>query len=50
MEVVVKVVAEGRKPWRYLTQDSWNVFDFTLVAASYIMMVHMRFRAKNPFA
>ena len=30
VEVVVKIAAEGRKPWRYFL-DPWNVFDFTIV-------------------
>jgi voltage-gated sodium channel len=31
VEIVVKVVAEGSKPWRYF-YDAWNVFDFLIVA------------------
>ena len=31
VEVVVKIAAEGRKPWRYFL-DPWNLFDFTIVA------------------
>ena len=30
-EVVVKMGAEGSKPWRYFF-DPWNVFDFIIVA------------------
>lgn len=33
LEIVLKVAAEGRRPWRYF-QDPFNVFDFTIVAAS----------------
>jgi voltage-gated sodium channel len=33
VEIVVKVAAEGRKPWRYFV-DPWNVFDFVIVAAA----------------
>jgi voltage-gated sodium channel len=33
LEIVVKVAAEGRKPWRYFF-DPWNVFDFVIVAAA----------------
>jgi len=32
-EIVIKMVAEGRKPWRYF-YDPWNVFDFVIVAAA----------------
>jgi len=31
VEIVVKMGAEGRKPWRYFI-DPWNVFDFLIVA------------------
>ena len=29
-EVVVKMGAEGRRPWRYFL-DPWNIFDFVVV-------------------
>lgn len=32
IEVILKILAEGRKPWRYF-QNPWNVFDFIIVAA-----------------
>lgn len=32
-EVVIKIGAEGRRPWRYF-QDPWNIFDFSIVAAT----------------
>jgi voltage-gated sodium channel len=32
-EIMIKVVAEGDKPWRYF-RDPWNVFDFSIVAVS----------------
>ena len=35
LEIVVKMGAEGSKPWRYFL-DPWNVFDFTIVAAAFI--------------
>ncbi|WP_109853480.1 ion transporter [Aquimarina sp. AU58] len=35
IEIVVKVIAEGRKPWLYFT-DGWNVFDFIIVAAAFL--------------
>ncbi|QIE58241.1 ion transporter [Rasiella rasia] len=34
-EVVIKMIAEGKKPWRYF-YDSWNVFDFVIVAAAFL--------------
>ena len=34
-EVAVKMGAEGRRPWRYF-RDPWNVFDFVVVAASFL--------------
>lgn len=34
-EVVVKMGAEGSRPWRYF-RDPWNVFDFFVVAASFM--------------
>ena len=35
LEVVVKMVAEGKKPWNYF-KDGWNVFDFIIVAAAFL--------------
>lgn len=35
LEIVVKMGAEGAKPWRYF-KDSWNVFDFIIVAAAFL--------------
>lgn len=35
IEIVVKILAEGRRPWRYF-YDSWNVFDFVIVAAVFM--------------
>jgi voltage-gated sodium channel len=34
-EVIIKMVAEGRKPWRYFN-DGWNVFDFIIVTAAFM--------------
>ncbi len=34
-EIVVKMGAEGSKPWRYFL-DPWNVFDFIIVAAAFL--------------
>ena len=35
LEIVVKMGAEGKKPWRYFL-DPWNVFDFIIVAACFL--------------
>ncbi len=35
VEMVIKIIAEGKKPWLYLT-NSWNVFDFTIVVTGLI--------------
>ncbi len=35
LEIVVKVLAQGTKPWLYF-YDSWNVFDFIIVAAVFM--------------
>lgn len=35
LEIVVKMGAEGSKPWRYFS-DAWNVFDFLIVAAAFL--------------
>jgi len=32
LEVVLKIGAQGKRPWRYF-MDSWNVFDFLIVVA-----------------
>jgi len=34
-EIFIKVLAEGKKPWRYFF-DYWNVFDFLVVVAGFI--------------
>jgi len=35
VEALIKIGAEGSKPWLYFT-DSWNVFDFTIVAICFM--------------
>ncbi|MFT4603046.1 MAG: voltage-gated sodium channel [Arenicella sp.] len=35
IEVLVKLIAEFPKPWKYFT-DTWNVFDFIIVAAAFM--------------
>ena len=37
IEVVVKVLAEGKKPWRYF-MDPWNIFDFLIVAVAIVAL------------
>lgn len=34
-EVIIKIGAEGTKPWRYF-MDPWNVFDFAIVAVCFM--------------
>lgn len=34
-EVVLKLIAEGNKPWRYFL-DPWNIFDFIIVVACFM--------------
>jgi voltage-gated sodium channel len=34
-EIVIKMAAEGKQPWRYFL-DPWNVFDFVIVAACFL--------------
>jgi len=35
LEILVKMGAEGRKPWRYF-KSGWNIFDFTIVAVCFL--------------
>ncbi len=35
VEIVVKMLAEGKQPWNYF-KDSWNVFDFLIVAVCFL--------------
>jgi voltage-gated sodium channel len=34
-EIAIKMGAEGNRPWRFF-RDSWNVFDFMIVAAAFL--------------
>ena len=34
-EIVIKMGAEGRRPWRYFF-DPWNIFDFVIVAVCFL--------------
>ncbi|HVJ21647.1 MAG TPA: ion transporter [Polyangiaceae bacterium] len=35
LEIVMKMGAEGKRPWRYF-RDPWNVFDFAIVAFAFM--------------
>eukprot|EP00949_MAST-11_sp_MAST-11-sp1_P000563 g563.t1 len=35
LEIVVKMVAEGKRPWRYFL-DAWNKFDFAIVVVGFM--------------
>ncbi len=35
IEIVVKILAEGKEPWNFF-KDGWNVFDFIIVAAAFL--------------
>ncbi len=35
VEILVKMLAEGKKPWRFFL-DPWNIFDFIIVAACFL--------------
>lgn len=35
VEILIKVIAEGRRPWHYF-YDPWNIFDFLIVVAAYL--------------
>ena len=35
IEIVIRLAAHGRRPWRFFT-DGWNVFDFTIVVVCLI--------------
>ncbi len=35
VEIIIKVLAEGQKPWRYF-RDGWNIFDFLIVAVCFL--------------
>lgn len=35
IEIVVKLIAEGRWPWRFF-RDGWNVFDFLIVVVGFM--------------
>lgn len=38
LEIAVRVLAYGRRPWRYFA-SGWNLFDFAVVAAAYLPFV-----------
>jgi len=35
LEIVIKIAAEGKRPWRYFF-DPWNIFDFFIVAVCFL--------------
>jgi len=35
VEIIIKMGAEGRQPWRYFL-DPWNIFDFAIVAVAFM--------------
>lgn len=41
-EIVLKLLAEGKKPWLYF-MDSWNVFDFIIVAICFVPNIDTHF-------
>jgi len=44
LEVVIKIIAEGRRPWQYF-KDPWNIFDFTIVAVCLLPINNSEFVA-----
>ena len=44
IEIVLKILANGRKPWIYF-KDPWNVFDFIIVAVCLVPAGDMHFFA-----
>ena len=38
IEIIIKVLAEGRKPWRFF-RANWNVFDFFVVALAIMDLI-----------
>jgi voltage-gated sodium channel len=43
LEILIKIAASGRRPWRFFL-DSWNVFDFIIVAVC-LLPLHAEFAA-----
>tara|TARA_B100001939_G_C16941227_1_gene618376 strand:+ start:1321 stop:2289 length:969 start_codon:yes stop_codon:yes gene_type:complete len=44
LEVVIKLIAEGKNPWNYF-RDPWNIFDFTIVAVCLLPIQNSQFVA-----
>src|SRR5688572_764999 len=38
LEVAIRIVAHGRRPWEYF-RDGWNIFDFVTVAIFYLPFI-----------
>lgn len=41
-EIILKLLAEGKRPWQYFT-DPWNLFDFIIVAICFIPNIDTHF-------
>ena len=44
LEVIIKMVAQGKTPWRYFN-DPWNIFDFTIVVVCLLPIDNNQFVA-----
>ena len=44
LEVLIKIIAEGKTPWRYFW-DPWNIFDFTIVTVCLLPIQNNEFVA-----
>lgn len=44
VEIIVKMAAEGSKPWNYF-KDGWNIFDFIIVAVCFLPLQDASFVA-----
>ena len=44
LEVVIKIIAEGKTPWNYF-KDPWNIFDFSIVAICLLPIQNSQFIA-----
>ena len=44
LEVVIKIIAEGKTPWNYF-KDPWNIFDFSIVAICLLPIQNSQFVA-----
>ncbi len=44
LEVLIKLIAEGKTPWNYF-RDPWNIFDFTIVVVCLLPIQNSQFVA-----